>query len=125
MQVYFRVVSNAPHVLMPDVFKRVVQQPASRFWTSAERANVVITAIEHGDDLKSMRPNKREMFMEIYNRYVERRKEYPELSRPRVIELVIEEPAPQFYMAPASARVIILKNRKLWIQRNMQRLRRS
>lgn len=107
---------------MPDVFKSVVEMPADRFWVSASRAAVVVARIMRGDKLHSMRPNKREMFFEIHRRFVALRVKNTDWSAPRLIEAVIAQPAPKFYLAPGSARVLILKARKQWFAEKSKRL---
>lgn len=131
LQVYFNTISSCSHVSMPRVFNDVVNSPASRFWVSAPRAAAVVSAIEAGDDLHYMRPTKREMFLEIHRRCVllfrrmtaaASRGCYTSipLSTPssiRIVERVVSQPAPKFYMAAGTARIIILKARKEWFLR--------
>ena len=109
---------------MPDVFKKIVDMPASRFWVSTPRAAVVIACIMRGDKLHYMRPNKREMFFEIYRRVIKLRLKYSDWSMPKLIETVIAQPAPKFYLAPGSARALILKARKQWFAESSSRMRR-
>lgn len=109
---------------MPDVFRHVVEMPAQQFWVSVPRAAVVVTAIMRGDSLSSMRENKREMFFEIHRRVLELRKKCPDWSMSRLVREVVCQPAPKFYLEPGSARVLILKERKLWFEeksKNRQR----
>lgn len=123
LKAYFRYIKSCGHVSMPDVFKKVVDMPASRFWVSAPRASVVIARIARGDRLLYMRPNKREMFFEIYRRVMKLRRSSTGCSMPRIIESVIAQAAPKFYLAPGSARVLILKERKLWFAEKSKKLR--
>ncbi len=108
---------------MPDVFKSVVEMPATQFWVSASRACVVVASIMRGDKLHYMRPNKREMFFEIHRRVVALLGDNTDLPLPRLVEAVIAQPAPKFYLAPGSARVLILKARKQWFAEKTKRLR--
>lgn len=123
LRVYFRYLETCKHVSMPDVFKNVVEMPASRFWVSASRAAVVVASIMRGDKLDYMRPNKREMFFEIHRRVVELRRSCSDWSIPKLIEAVIAQPAPKFYLAPGSARVLILKAKKKWFAEKSKKLR--
>lgn len=123
LRAYFQYLKSCNHVSMPEVFKSVVNMPAARFWVSASRAAVVVANIMRGDNLLYMRPNKREMFLEIHRRVVELRRVYSKWSLPRLIEAVVAQPAPRFYLAPGSARVIILKARKQWFAAKSKRLR--
>lgn len=114
LRAYFRYLESCSYVSMPDVFRKVVDMPAARFWVSASRAAVVVACINRGDKLRYMRSNKREMFFEIHRRVMELQREYADWSMPRLIEAVITQPAPKFYLAPGSARVLILRARKQW-----------
>lgn len=123
LRAYFHHLESCNHVSMPDVFKSVVDMPATRFWVSASRAAVVVASIMRGDKLHYMRPNKREMFFEIHRRVMELRRSCSDWSVPKLIDAVISQPAPKFYLAPGSARVIILKERKQWFAEKSKRLR--
>lgn len=124
LKVYFRYIETCRHISMPDVFKHIVEMPASRFWVSSSRASVVISSIMRGDDLQYMRSNKREMFFEIHRRVVALREIHPNLSLPLLIEMVLAQPAPKFYLAPGSARVLILRARKQWFADSLSHIRR-
>ena len=106
---------------MPDVFNRVVEMPASRFYVSATRAAVAVAAIMRGDSLRNMRQNKREMFFEIHRRVLLLRRIHCHMSLTRLVELAVAQPAPKFYLAPGSARVLILKARKKWFAEKVKR----
>lgn len=124
LSAYFRYLNKCRHVSMSDVFNSVVNMPAARFWVSASRATVVVTRIMRGDPLLYMRPNKREMFFEIYRRVSILRHTHPWTIH-RLVELVISQPAPKFYLAPGSARVLILKARKQYFAEKSSPLRRK
>lgn len=123
LRAYFRYLETCSHVSMPDVFKKVVDMPADRFWVSAPRAAAVVAGINRGDSLRYMRPNKREMFFEIHRRVTQLRQTHSDWSVRRLVKAVIAQPAPKFYLAPGSARALILKARKQWFAENSKRLR--
>lgn len=124
LRAYFRCLESCSHVSMPDVFRNVVNMPASRFWVSPARASVVVASIMRGDRLHYMRSNKREMFFEIHRRVILLRRTCADWSMPRLIDAVISQPAPKFYLAPGSARALIFKARKQWFAESSSRLRR-
>lgn len=109
---------------MPDVFRNVVDMPASRFWVSPSRAAVVVAGIMRGDTLRYMRPNKREMFFEIHRRVMILRRSRVGWSVRRLADAVVSQPAPKFYLAPGSARSLILKARKQWFAESSSRMQR-
>lgn len=123
LRAYFCYLKSCTRVSMPEVFRCVVDMPASRFWVSAARASIVMSNIERGDKLHYMRPNKREMFFEIHRRITMLRKSHPNWSTPRLLKVVLEQPAPKFYLAPGSARALILKARKQFFAHAATRLK--
>lgn len=89
-------------------YEEVVNQPCSRFWVSEERATAVISDMIKGRPvLDSMLPNKREMFTEIYRRVIALQKQHPDYSIYDLTMLVVNAPAPKFYLNPNSAMVYI------------------
>lgn len=98
------------------LFRRVVQTPASRFWVSEYRAADVISRMLRGDTIEDMNRKKRDMYREIFIRTIGWMKACPGISRINATQMAVHSPAPEFYMTPDSARVIIYrlraKNRK-------------
>lgn len=122
LKAYFAYIESCDNVRMPDVFKSVVDMPSRRFWISAPRAAVVVAAMERGDDLSSMRANKKEMFDEIFRRYKLMRIDTPDLPMAHLVREIVEQPAPKFYLSASSAKILILKARKLWFKEKSKRL---
>lgn len=125
LDVYFSYLHACKYVSMPIVFASIVDMPAKRFWVSSSRATVVVSAIIHGDKLDYMRPNKREMFMEIYRRYLKLRRNDAVSSVARLVQKVVSQPAPKFYISASSAKIIILKARKEWFKKDLRKRRHS
>ena len=123
LRAYRQLIISAEYISMPLIYESVVMMPSSRFWVSEERAAIVIAAMMKGDKLLSMRPNKREMFVEIYRRAMTLKKECPQLSVLDVAFKVVRQPAPKFYLTPGSAKVIICKAKKEWYEERKRRLR--
>lgn len=102
-----------PFSLM-DVVTKTVNSPSKRFWVSPERAFRVILEMEAGEDLSRMIGNKRKMYLEIHKRVraLRRQARYKNESLATLVSIVVEQPAPCFYMTPKSAIVIMHKIRK-------------
>lgn len=122
LQAYFAYIESCVFVRMPEVFESVVNSPARRFYISAPRAAVVVAAMDKGDTLSSMRPNKREMFVEIYRRYMALRVNAPSAPVAHLVRQIVEQPAPKFYLSASSAKIIILKARKLWFKEKSKKM---
>ena len=96
MRVYRDKLAEASIIVMPVIFQLVADSPASRFWVSEERAAIVISAMAAGKPMPRMRSNKREMFEEIYRRYIVMREDYPDKSVYELVTKIVNQPAPKF-----------------------------
>lgn len=124
MRAYHELIKSAQYILMPEIYRKVVDMPTRRFWISEGRAAIVISAMMKGDTLENMGPLKREMYNEIYSRVIKLREKKPDLPIIQLVEMVVEQPAPKFYLTPGSAKVLICKIRKEWyFRRTKRRLR--
>lgn len=124
MRAYREEISRAGHIKVVNVFARVVEQPSERFWVSEERAFIVISAMLRGVPLDGMRPLKQEMYREIHARFLKLREKHPDMRVRHLVSIVVNQPAPKFYIEPASARVIVCKIRKKWRTQRRLFLRR-
>ena len=117
MRVYRRQLAAARTVVMPEIFELVAASPARRFWVSEERASIVVSAMESGRPVPRMRSNKREMFEEIYRRYLLRRAENPGASTFQLVSEIVNQPAPKFYLTPRTVGELIYRIKKGWYDR--------
>ena len=121
---YEKYIASCSHIRMSEVFEHIVNQPCSRFWVSEVRAAVVVAAMLRGDSLAGMHPAKKEMFSEIFRRFLLMRSDFPERSLSRLVSHIITQPAPKFYLSPSSAKIMFYKAKKEWYARKMLNLRR-
>lgn len=84
------------------LFKTIANSPAERFYTSEEQASRVIFGLLNGKQFPKMKPLTREMYYEILSRVRSRQKRHPSRSLRQIVEEVISEPAPKFYLTPSS-----------------------
>lgn len=113
MRVFREALAERSYIDITEISEVIVNQPCSRFWVSEERAMVVVAALIKGKPvLEAMRPTKREMFQEIFQRVMELQKELPNASLFELILKVVNSPAPKFYMRPRCAMEIIYKIKK-------------
>jgi hypothetical protein len=106
-----------------DLYRKVVEMPTRRFYVSEERAAIVISNMHKGRSIAQMRPNKREMYEEIYRRVLELKKERPNDSIYDLTFAVVQQPAPKFYLTPESARVFICYIKKQWYEQRKKKYR--
>lgn len=76
-----------------------------------------------GNNIDYMGNNKKRMFEEIYSRVMKLRIENPDMRIFRLVEIVVAQEAPCFYMTPGSAKVIISQIKSKWCQQRSQLLR--
>lgn len=124
MRAYDEYIAVAGYIRMPDVYKTIVNMPSRRFWVSDIRATKVICAMMAGARLTShMRPVKKEMFEEIFRRVICLREENPHWTLRTCCSIVVAQPAPKFYIMPGTAKIMVCKARKKWVQEKLKRLR--
>ena len=113
MSAYRKAIADRPFIDIAEVSQAMVNMPCSRFWVSEERAMVVIAAMmKRKPILRAMRPTKREMFQEIYDRVMRLRDKRPNAPLFELVTQVVNSPAPKFYMRPRCAMEIIYKIKK-------------
>lgn len=124
MRAYDEYVSSCKYIRMPDVYRNIVEMPSRRFWVSDIRATLVVSAMLRGEDvLNGMWPLKREMYMEIHRRVIELAKGNSGMGISELCSIVVAQPAPRFYLTPGSAKAMVCKARKRWMQEKWKRLR--
>ncbi len=117
MRVFRRKLEEADVIRMDDICRQVAESPASRFWVSAERAAIVISAMEAGPDLPCLTQTKREMFAEIFRRYQSLRPRHPDMSVLDLAAIIVCQPAPKFYFTPRTVREFICRIRNGYYDR--------
>lgn len=121
MRVYQEELSKAGYIVMPKIFEQVANSPCSRFWVSEERAAIVISTLLAGKVTPNMRKNKREMFDEIFRRFLIAREQYPEKSIYALAIMVVNQPAPKFYMTPRTVGELIYRIKNGWYDKQFNR----
>lgn len=121
MRVYQEELSKAGYIIMPKIFEQVANSPCSRFWVSEERAAIVISTLLAGKVIPNMRKNKREMFDEIFRRFLIVREQYPEKSIYALAIMVVNQPAPKFYMTPRTVGELIYRIKNGWYDKQFNR----
>lgn len=82
------------------------RQPAPCFFISAKRASLLLGRIFAGVSLIDCNASQRRMIRQLHDNYLQYLREHPgcTLSRERILELLVDEPAPEFYMTGDAAR---------------------
>lgn len=109
---YIRYLADCRYVSPEKIYHAVANMPAKRFWVSPERAAIVVARISRGEKLLEMRPTKRRMFFAIHNRVSRLKKKYPSRSLAQLCSNVIYTPAPEFYLAPGTVKLLICQAKR-------------
>lgn len=123
MRAYREQLVKARFIVMPEIFELVAESPASRFWVSEERAAIVVAKMLAGKPLPRMRSNKREMFDEIFRRFLLMREQYPQKSIYTLVTKIVNQPAPKFYLTPRTVGEFIYRIKNGWYDRQYDRYR--
>lgn len=121
--VFRECIMNSPaDESMDEVYQRIVNSKSKRFWVSEEQASKVVSYMMKGNKIDYMSDNKRKMFEEIYIRVMKMREENPNIRLFRLVEIIVSQEAPCFYMTSGSAKVIISQIKSKWCKRRLQLL---
>ena len=98
-----------PLATQNDVIEEAVKSEATRFYVTFENARRYISLMARKKQLPIVNKNKLEMYKEIYRRYLKRIRETSEQYRFVILERIIEEPAPSFYLDEETFKGIVYK----------------
>ena len=96
----------------PALNLAVANAPAKRFYVGEGSASRIISAMLGGKDFPKMQPTKREMYLEILSRIRAKLRSQPNRSIPSLLEEILAEPAPKFYITPQSVNVILCRTKE-------------
>lgn len=72
-----------------------------------------------------MRPTKREMFNEIYTRFLIERKKFPSKTIYELVSAIVIQPAPKFYLTPRTVGELIYRIKNGWYDKQYDRNREN
>ena len=98
-----------PFATQNEVIEYAVKSEAPRFYVTFENARRFISLLSRKKKLPIVNENKLEMYKEIYRRYMKQIKDCNQRYKYLILEKIIEEPAPSFYLEEETFRGIIYK----------------
>ena len=98
-----------PLATQNDIIEQAVHSSAPRFYVTFENARRYISLMLRKKSIPIVNKNKLEMYNEIYRRYLKRLHESREHTRFLILENIIEEPAPSFYIDEETFKGIVYK----------------
>ncbi len=100
---------SKPFATQNEVIEHAVKKGAPRFYVTFENARRFISLLSRRKKLPLVNSNKLEMYKEIYKRYMQQVKDSSKRYKYLILEKIIEEPAPSFYLDEETFRGIIYK----------------
>ncbi len=95
-----------------SVLKQAIKTPTSRFWVDPDRARDVMSKIEKDPDtISGMHPERRRMYLALYDKYKDVRKQFPTDPKIKAVSVAIFSGAPEFFLSPSTARSIIYRDK--------------
>lgn len=95
-----------------EVMDRTVKKPARRFYSSTKYACICIKAMKENKPIFYEQEEKERMIREVWKRVQLEERLYPDIKLDRIVEIVMDRPAPEFYLKPSSAEVILCKAKR-------------
>lgn len=113
-QVYLQGLEEGAFVSMQEAAEYVSSHEAPQFFIEAKQVSLYIGMIENHISLIFLNSASWRRVRTLYAMYLKWREEHPEsqLTRERVCEILVGECAPEFYLMPESARIIIQRMRR-------------
>ncbi len=96
-----------PFITQGEIIEAASKKSAPRFYVTFENARRFISLLMRGKKLPIVNKNKIAMYKEIYRRYKSRVKDANARYKFLILEKIIEEPAPSFYLDKETFRGII------------------
>lgn len=128
LSVYRDLLSEASYPIShPSILQKLVDHPSKRFWVSSERATIVISDMMKGKDISGMNQTRIDMFTEILSRVINYQQTHADQrSLFLIVEDIVNQEAPRFYLTTGSAKIIIHKIKKQkreWYEKRSKLLR--
>ncbi|MBD5358122.1 MAG: hypothetical protein HDR88_14185 [Bacteroides sp.] len=105
-----RVIATQSQIAIRNAFHATADAPAPRFWVSETRAAAIMGKMLAGNDpTPRMNREKKDMFQEIFRRFMKIRVSSPERSIADIVFDVVNAPAPKSYISWQRVKAIIYK----------------
>lgn len=98
-----------PFVSQSEVIEHASKSSAPRFYVTFENARRFVSLLMRKKELPITNKNKVEMYKEIYRRYRKQAQECDSRYKYLILEDIIEEPAPSFYIDEETFRGIVYR----------------
>ena len=112
--VYVKGLEEGRFASLRDAANWVRKQPAPCFFISSKRASILVGMIQSNVSLLYQGYNTRRLAWRLFHDYKQYRKEHPDTTLPRehILEILVDQPAPEFYLSAVAVRHILAKKIK-------------
>lgn len=118
LALYRRYLNESPNIVVSKMLNDIVNSPSSRFWITEQRCAIVLGQMKKGETFPDAYPQKRAMYRELYRRAEKLWEAHPNMSVYSVASIIVEQPAPSFYMSTTLCNLIISRaKRREWSRR--------
>ena len=113
LRAYREVLSEVSYPFsLKEVMERTVRKPARRFYSSTKYAYLCIKAMRENKPILYQQEEKERMIREVWRRVSQEERLHPDAKLDQIVELVMDRPAPEFYLKPSSAEVILCRAKR-------------
>lgn len=110
-QVYKRILAEVGFsVPRKEVYRRVAQSRARRFWVIPSSAKRTLYRMMYGKPITNQSPERRRMYSEIIARVREYLHTNQRASLSQAVSWVVSQPAPEFYLSANTVKRIVLRD---------------
>lgn len=110
-QVYKRILAEVGFsVSRKEVYRRVAQSRARRFWVIPSSAKRTLYRMMYGKPITNQSPERRRMYSEIIARVREYLHTNQRASLSQAVSWVVSQPAPEFYLSAHTVKRIVLRD---------------
>ena len=106
---YKELKKSRPFATQNEVIEHAIKSKAPRFYVTFENARRFVSLLVRKKKLPITNENKAEMYKEIYRRYIKQVKDCNKRYKYLILEKIIEEPAPSFYLEEETFRGIVYR----------------
>ena len=118
--VYKKGLEEGHFASMREVARYASKHPAPCFYIEAKKASDLVGRIIRKVSLINLNSNSRKQTWQLYGMYKQYLAEHPDckLSRERIMEILVDQPAPEFYITTDGARRLLYGELKRVRKRN-------
>lgn len=110
-QAYKRILAEVGFsVPRKEVYRRVAQSRARRFWVIPSSAKRTLYRMMYGKPITNQSPERRRMYSEIIARVREYLHTNQRASLSQAVSWVVSQPAPEFYLSANTVKRIVLRD---------------